>query len=289
MISAIVVTFHTGPILWDCLTSLIEAPEIGEVIVVDNGNPEHVSQGLFELSEDEHWVHLLAGHGNVGFARGCNLGANKAMGTHLLFVNPDAILTPGSADDLQRAGRALRAEHWAAGPMLIDPDGTEQRGSRRDILTPWNAFVEASRLYRLMPNHPRFKRFNDHEAPPVAGPARVPCLSGACFLVPRWTWDALRGMDPRYFLHVEDVDFFLRLNKMGGSALFVPSVAVVHHKSSSQVDPLFVERRKKQSLNLYFATHFKDIYPPGFLTLLRAMLWTSFAFRTVSFRLRRPR
>ncbi|NRA28834.1 MAG: glycosyltransferase family 2 protein [Parvularculaceae bacterium] len=284
MISAIVVSYQTGAVLWDCLTSLIEAPEIGEVIVVDNGNPEHVSQGLFELAEEEHWVHLLAGHGNVGFAKGCNLGASKAMGTHLLFVNPDAILAPGAAHDLQQAGKASNAEHWAAGPKLTDPDGTEQRGSRRDILTPWNAFVEASRLYRLMPNHPRFKRFNDHEAAPITSTSPVPCLSGACFLVPRTTWDGLHGMDPRYFLHVEDVDFFLRLNKIGGLALYVPSVVVAHHKSSSQVDPLFVERRKKQSLNLYFATHFKDVYPPGFLTLLRAMLWTSFAFRSLTFR-----
>jgi len=289
VISAIVVTYHTGAVLWDCLTSLIEAPEIGEVIVVDNGNPEQVSTGLFELAEEEHWVHLLAGHGNIGFAKGCNLGANKAMGTHLLFVNPDAIVRPGAAELLQEAGHRAKSDLWVAGPKLVDPDGTEQRGSRRDILTPWNAFVEASRLYKLMPNHPRFKRFNAHETQPLTKTTAVPCLSGACFMTNRDTWDGLRGMDPRYFLHVEDVDFFLRLNKAGGLSLYVPEVEVVHHKSSSDVDPMFVERRKKQSLNLYFATHFKDVYPPGFLTLLRAMLWTSFAFRSVTFRFRKGR
>jgi GT2 family glycosyltransferase len=171
--------------------------------------------------------------------------------------------------------------------MLIDPDGAEQQGSRRQILTPWNAFVEATKLWRIAPRHPAFRRFNDHEQPPLVRPTAVPCLSGACFLVPRKTWEAVGGMDRRFFLHVEDIDFFLRLNKLGGVAVAVPQVRVVHHKSSSEVDPLFVERRKKQSMNLYFRTHFSDVYPKGFLTLLRGLLWTSFSFRKLKLLLRR--
>ena len=286
MISVIIVSYRTGEVLWDCLDAALGASGIGEVILVDNGNPEEVTATLRERADQERSLRLLTGHGNVGFAKACNMGAQVAKGEHLLFLNPDAILPKEGAVGLRMAGGRLGEEHWAAGPTLVDPDGTEQRGSRRRILTPWNAFVEASRLYKIAPQHPAFARFNDHEAEPLENPTRVPCLSGACFLVPRRTWELLGGMDERFFLHVEDVDFFLRLSKKGGASLAVPSVQVVHHKSSSDVDPLFVERRKKQSMNLYFATHFKGIYPMGFLTLLRGMLWLSFSFRSLTWRLR---
>ncbi|GGY53487.1 glycosyltransferase family 2 protein [Parvularcula lutaonensis] len=284
MISVVIVSFRTGAILWRCLESALSAGGVGEVIVVDNGNPKEVTDQLAKRAEAEPRMSLLTGHGNIGFAAGCNLGAEQARGTHLLFLNPDAILPIEAAAQLRAAGERQATEHWATGPRLCDPDGQEQRGSRRAILTPWNAFVEATRLYRIAPRHPAFRRFNEHEAPKLDKPTPVPCLSGACFLVPRATWEALGGMDRRFFLHVEDVDFFLRLNKLGGTAVYVPGVEVIHHKSSSEVSPLEIERRKKQSMNLYFATHFRGVYPPGFLTLLRGMLWISFAFRSLKFR-----
>lgn len=286
MISLIMVSYHTGDVLWRSLDAALAADEVGEVILVDNGNPADVTTKLEAMAAQTPTLRLLTGHGNIGFAKGCNLGAEEATGQHFLFLNPDAILPPDGATALRDAGEQVSEEHWVTGPTLQDPDGSEQRGSRRKILTPWNAFVEASRLYVIAPNHPAFARFNAHESEPLTEPTRVPCLSGACFLTPRATWEMLGGMDERYFLHVEDVDFFLRLTKSGGPALAVPSVRVTHFKSSSQVDPLFVERRKKQSMNLYFATHFTGVYPPGFLTLLRAMLWLSFSFRSLTWRLR---
>ncbi|NNU16946.1 glycosyltransferase family 2 protein [Parvularcula sp. ZS-1/3] len=286
MISVIIVSYQTGPILDEAVASALAQPEVGEVILVDNGNPEDVTDALADRAEVEDRLKLVTGHGNIGFARACNLGADEATGEHLLFLNPDAILPTGGAATLRAEGEASGSEHWATGPQLLDPDGTEQRGSRRRILTPGSAFVEATRIYKLAPKRFEKARFNAHDHPALTKTTAVSCLSGACFLVPRRTWEALGGMDRRYFLHVEDVDFFLRLIKLGGTTYQVPSVGVVHYKSSSDVDPLFVERRKKQSMNLYFATHFKGHYPPGFLTLLRGMLWVSFAFRSLKFRLK---
>ena len=38
------------------------------------------------------------GHGNVGFARACNLGAEATTSPYLLLLNPDNVLQPGSLD-----------------------------------------------------------------------------------------------------------------------------------------------------------------------------------------------
>ena len=38
-VAAIVVTFHTGPRLKECLYALAANADIAEIIIVDNGNP----------------------------------------------------------------------------------------------------------------------------------------------------------------------------------------------------------------------------------------------------------
>ena len=81
------------------------------------------------------------------------------------------------------------------GARLENPDGSEQRGGRRNLPTPWSCVVELLRLDRLAPEHPRFRRMNLNEAEPLAGAAPVECISGAFMLMPRETFDELDGMD----------------------------------------------------------------------------------------------
>ncbi|MEM6746414.1 MAG: glycosyltransferase family 2 protein [Pseudomonadota bacterium] len=288
-ISIIMVSYHTGPVLRRSVEAALASSAVGEVILVDNGNPDLVVEDLKAWSAEEPRLALLSGHGNIGFAAACNRGAAVAQGDRLFFLNPDAVLAEDAVEELQRVADEQQGPLWAVGPKLLNPDGSEQQGGRREILTPWNAFVEASRLYKLAPRHPRFQRFNSHEAERLDDVTAVPCLSGAAFMVPREAYDALGGFDAGYFLHVEDIDFFLRLGEAKGRILYVPQAEVHHFKSSSRIDPLHIERLKKQSLNRYFARHYIGIYPKGFLTLLRGMLWLSFGFRVTTFRLRRWR
>jgi len=118
---------------------------------------------------------------------------------------------------------------------------------------------------------------HEQPCPSVVSPA--PTISGACFALRRRDYFAIDGMDERYFLHVEDVDFCLRFMQAGGAVLFDPDVVVTHYKSSSRVSTLRVEFRKARSLNLYFRRHFSNAYPRGFLPLVGALVWTAFAAR----------
>lgn len=276
-VSAIVVSYFTGAILARCLDALRLQEGVCEIILVDNGNPEGAVEAAIGPETDGHAVRHIKGHGNIGFAAACNLGARAATGDLLLFVNPDAILPPGGARALADAG-FKRDGAWLMGAKIIDPDGAEQRGSRRATLTPWRALVEATKLYNVAPRHPYFRRFNLHGDPCPAEVTPVPVISGACFMLPKADYWAIGGMDERYFLHVEDVDFCLRFANAGGTVYFNPKVSVLHFKSSSEVDPLFVEMRKTSSMLRYFQTHFSVSYPAPFMFLVAVLMWTKFAF-----------
>jgi GT2 family glycosyltransferase len=92
-ISVVIVAYNSGPALDRCLDSL--EPEGVEVIVVDNGDepPELGARA---------GVRLVSPGANIGFAAGCNLGAARAAGDVLVFLNPDTVVAPGALAELAR-------------------------------------------------------------------------------------------------------------------------------------------------------------------------------------------
>ncbi|WP_375201988.1 glycosyltransferase [Hyphococcus sp.] len=293
-VSAVMVSYFTGPVLARSIAALRTQPEIAEIILVNNGN----FAGDVEAASASAGapVRVIEGQGNVGFAAGCNLGAKNASSEYLLIINPDALMPAGGVARLLTDSAELDRP-WLMGAKLVNPDGAEQQGSRRQVLTPWTAFVEATRLYKLAPQHPYFKRFNLHTEDCPDQVIDVPTLSGAVMFLPKADHDAVGGMDERYFLHVEDVDFCLRFAKAGGEVWFNPHVEVVHYKSSSRANPVKIEARKTAGIIRYFHTHFSDAYPKPFLWLVDSLLWALFgvlfvkralfkALRLIGFRMR---
>lgn len=279
-VSAIVVTYFTGPLLVRAIASLKAQPEISEIIIVDNGNwPGAVAEAV-AVNPFGAGAQIITGHGNVGFATACNLGAKKARAAFLLFMNPDAVMPEGGVSQLLADGAALERP-WLMGMKIVNPDGSEQQGSRRETLTPWRAFVEGTRLYKLAPRHPYFRRFNLHGEACPAEVTSMPVISGAAFFLPCEDYFSIGGMDERYFLHVEDIDFSLRFAAAGGRVVFNPHIAIVHHKSSSRASAIRVERRKTASTIRYFNRHFSEPYPAPFLWLVAGMLWLAFGLKAL--------
>ena len=260
------VSYRTGPVLFPAIDAVL-APDqegVAELILVDNGNPPAVSAALARRAAAEPRLRLINGHGNIGYAGGCNLGARGARGRHLLLLNPDCCLSSGAVPSLLAETAAL-GDDWMLGWRVRNPDGTDQRGSRRVLLTPLTALVEAIRLDRVSPTLFRRHRLNRHEAALPEGTGRVPAVSGACMMPPAATYRAAGGMDEGYFLHVEDLDFCLRLHRAGVPTYFVPHVEAVHHGSTSRAYPLLIEWHKTHGFLRYFGLHY------GRLRLLPAL------------------
>ncbi len=282
-VSVIMVSYRTGPVLAQAIDAVL-APDqagVGELILVDNGNPLDVTAALARRAEAEPRLRLVSGLGNVGYARACNLGAREARGRYLLLLNPDCCLGPGAVPALLAEAAALDGD-WMLGCRVRNPDGSDQRGSRRALLTPVTALVEAFRLDRLSPRLLRRHRLNQHDIPLPKGIARVPAVSGACMLLPAATYRSAGGMDDGYFLHVEDLDLCLRLHRAGTPVYFAPHVQAVHHAGSSHARPLLVEWHKTRSLLRYFGLHYRALPWLALLGPLAAGCLARFGIRAMA-------
>ncbi|MEP7210482.1 MAG: glycosyltransferase family 2 protein, partial [Alphaproteobacteria bacterium] len=250
-VSAIVVSYRTGPVLLDCLAALEGDPEINEIILVDNGNPPETLAEIAALKAASRKLQVTGGGENRGFAAGVNLGARLATGDRLLVLNPDAILQVGAVAALE-AARGIGAEPMVVGGRIYGPDGIEQRGGRRRRLTLGTAagtFLGLSRLARL---HPAIRNINRHKEPPPSGPVSMGSVSGALMYMSRAGFDRLGGFDEGYFLHVEDLDLCRRAEAEGGSVIYTPLASALHHGATSDTPLLVIERHKAAGLARYF-------------------------------------
>lgn len=242
-ISAIMVSWQTGPVVLDAINAVLADPGITELVLIDHENPPDIRKKLDDIARNEARFRLTRTDRNLGFGKGCNIGAAQAKGDFLFFINPDAAPETGAAGRLMEALPKFEPAA-VAGARILGPEGREQSGSRRRELTLWRAFATFSGLAGPGLAQP-FGMEND--ALPEA-PVEVGAISGAAFLMAKSGFDQLGGFDEGYFLHVEDID----LCRRASSVWFVPDAVVRHVGGTSGASRFAVELEKAKGFLRYF-------------------------------------
>ena len=286
-ISVIMVVYMTGPALFTSIARVLADRDVDNFVIVDNGSLEADQARLFAISQTDNRIRLLQGHGNIGFARGANLGASAARGRFLVFLNPDAFLEPGCVKALAAAAKG-RPSPCVVGARVLNENRTEQRGARRHEVTPVTTLLSFTRLAEKVPTLRQFEIHLENEPLPSV-PTPVPTISGACFGITRSDFRRLKGFDGDFFLHVEDVDLCWRARKSGGIVLFHPTAEVVHLGHTSLVEPLFVEWFKGNGLARYFVKRADTWNRKLIAYLLGPLIVAASVSRPLLRRLTRPR
>jgi GT2 family glycosyltransferase len=281
MISVLMVTYYSGPILFEAIARIMAQADGHELVLVNNGNPEAINQQLRTMAAAEPRLVLLENTTNIGFGRACNQAAAAASGSVYLMLNPDCLLPAAGLAKLSSVIETL-PPHWLLGADIRNEDMSPQRGARRDRLTPWLAFIEITRLSSIAPRHPYFRRMNHHHQRLPATTVEVPAISGAFMAMSAEDFNAIGGFDPAYFLHVEDLDLCLRWHKMGWPTFFTPHLQLVHLQGTSSASHWFIEWHKTQGFIYYFNTHFRDFYPAAFFALLKVALYGRFVVQATA-------
>ncbi len=279
--SVVTVSFNSGPSLASCVRSVLASRLPVEIVVVDNGSTDDgLARLRASLSPRETRVQILENGRNLGFARANNRALPLADGEYLLFLNPDCVIRPDTIERM-RAVMEAHPEAGMAGCLLLNPDGTEQAGCRREAPTPGKAFVRAFGLARwarrLGLGDGTVRDFVRAGDPLPPGPVAVDAISGAFMLVRRQALEAVGPLDEAYFLHVEDLDWCERFRRARYSILFVPEVAVVHDKGgSSRGRPVRVLWHMHRGMVRYYRKFFRHEYPLGLMWLVFAGVWLRF-------------
>jgi len=232
-VSAVCVSRNCADLLRVTLASLALQEVTGgcEVIVVDNASDD----GTAAVPADFPGVAAVALERNVGFAAANNLGAARARGELLLFVNPDVDVPAGVVEALSRF-LGEREAAAAAGPTLAGRDGALQKYAARREPTLANLLAQVSGIGESWPLGAGLA----HRFYPTryyrAGPARAEVLGGAFMMVRAAAFREVGGFDEGYFLYAEDMDLSRRLAAVG-ELWYVPTAPVRHYTGGSRRTP----------------------------------------------------
>ena len=277
-VSVMIVNYNAGPLLTAAVGAALASSVPVEVIISDNGSQDDSLDQLRTAHGSDMRLRIVENGANLGFAAANNRVLPLARAERLLFLNPDCFIAP---DTLERLLPQFDA-HPAVGMigcLVCDPDGREQVACRRAIPDPWNALQRLLHLDRLV-HTISDRRLDQRQQPLPTAPTPVEAISGSLMLTTRRALEQVGPLDAGYFLHCEDLDWFVRFHAAGLQILFVPDVQVIHHKGGcSTGNPLAVERHKHRGMVRFFRIHQAARYPRLFRWLVVVGIWAHFVLK----------
>ncbi|MDH3883092.1 MAG: glycosyltransferase, partial [Desulfobacterales bacterium] len=221
-VSIIIPVFNQLAFTKKCLNAIFRntPSDLFEIIIIDNASTDETVRYLSDLGER---IKLITNNQNMGFAKACNQGAQKASGKYLLFLNNDTEVQPEWLNALVEVLDKDKSVA-AVGSKMLFPDKKIQHAgvaivNNQKIRDP--LFAQHI-YYQQAENYPQANQISTYQA-----------LTAACMLVRRSAFEAVDRFDERYWNGYEDIDLCFKFQKRGWLLIYQPTSVVIHYESQS--------------------------------------------------------
>jgi GT2 family glycosyltransferase len=260
-VSIIIVTWNGKKYALECLDSLraFHSDLKYEVIVVDNASTDGTPEAI---AVDYPEVKLFRNSANLGFAKANNIGIAASRGDYVALVNSDVVVPPGCFEKMIAYLKA-QPEVGLMGPKMLSPDGGLGQSVNR-VPTVWNYFCFSLGLHLLIPHSKFFGGYIMADYP-YNRTEDVEVLTGWFWMVPRPALAQVGGLDERFFMYGEDLDWSYRYRKAGWRVVFFAEAEALHYgaASSGQAPTRFYIEMVRANLQ-FFRKHYGWLGGIGF-------------------------
>ena len=217
-----------------------------EVIVIENNSADPKTFDYYKEAEKRYDGLKVVQYPEKGFNFSGinNFGRKFASGEYLLLLNNDVEVVNG--DWLTELLRQCAHPDGAAicGAMLYYPDDTLQHAG---VITGLGGYAGHSHKYK--------KRGGSGYLFRAATVQDFSAVTGACLLVKTSVWDEVGGLDEKFAVAFNDVDFCLRVRDAGCRIAWTPYAELIHYESKSrggdEKDPAKAARFASEQQRLY--------------------------------------
>jgi GT2 family glycosyltransferase len=221
------------------------------VLVIDNGSRD---DDLSRIAVRFPLVEVIALPDNLGWAGGNNVGMRLALERgfrHVCLLNNDTVLDPRAIEALLAAAAELGQ------PCLLHPA---------------IAYFDDPARWQINPQPAPDAGTDANSASPDI--VEMDWAYGACLLLPASVLTRVGLLDERFFLQLEETDYFLRAKRFGIRSFCARRARILHKESVSFGGRITAAKTYYQARNSFLLAEKHSPGPVGYLRAARRLMWS---------------
>jgi N-acetylglucosaminyl-diphospho-decaprenol L-rhamnosyltransferase len=208
-----------------CLDSVSKHASRADVeVIVADAATSHETAML--MREEFPSFQFISHKKNVGFVALVNTCLERSLGEYIFILNPDTLLEEATIDDLLVYMDAHQSVGMC-GPAQKNFNGTKEI-TRFDFYKPITILYRRTFLGRLPAARDHLEKFELRNLWKNLDPYPVPWIMGSAMFIRRSAYDKVGGMDTRFFMYMEDVDWCRRFWEQGICIMYHPNITLFH-------------------------------------------------------------
>jgi glycosyltransferase involved in cell wall biosynthesis len=223
-VSIIIPTRDGLHLLKRCVDSILDRTDYGnyEILIVDNQSRAEDTLDYFRAVVADPRVRVLAYDQPFNYSALNNYAVRHASGDLIALVNNDIEVISASWLS-EMAGHALRAGTGAVGAMLYYPDDTIQHAGV--VLgiggVAGHAYCGEKRGFSGQMGRAQLTQ-------------NLSAVTAACLVIRRSIFEEVGGLDEALRVAFNDIDFCLRVRRLGYRNVWTPFAELYHHESATR-------------------------------------------------------
>jgi O-antigen biosynthesis protein len=215
-----------SPMLERCIESILALTRYPnfEILIVNNGSQKPEEIPAYQRMCQDARIRILHDDRPFNYSAANNLGVENTSSEHILFLNNDTVILEENWLD-EMVMWASRSEIGAVGAKLLRQDGRIQHAGIVLGLTGFAGHIFAGAQEGSWTLLGSTEWYRDYLA-----------VTAACLLVRRETYIKSGGLSEEFLLTGNDVEFGLRLNRLGYRVLYNPFVRLQHLEAATRED-----------------------------------------------------
>ena len=257
--SIVILNWNTADDTMECIDSIIASGcRNYEIILVDSNSRADDFGKMEAYSSQKRMIRLFRLEKNEGFSGGANIGAGKARGEYLVFLNSDTIVAKGFLESLLRPFSGKDVGATCPKIYFYDKGKTDRIYHDGGNNLTYFGLVRNSSMG--LKDDGSYDKEKDERM-----------FSGTCFATPLTLFNGLGGFGP-FFAFWEEADLSWRLHSKKKRIVYVPG-SVVYHKCSLSVKANNMGSLENVlSVRNKYLTYYRNLRTADFVAVLPLLL-----------------
>ncbi len=253
LVSIIIPNKDHAEVLRVCLESIAHSTYKNyEIVIVENNSRDPETFAYYAEASKDPAVRIVPWNRPFNYAAATNFGAQHSSGEMLLFLNNDMeVINRDWLESLLE--HAIRDEVGAVGAKLYYPNGAIQHGGVVIGLGGIAGHIGVA----FPPNDSGYMRR-------LRMVHNLSAVTAACLMTPRTAYHKVGGLDERFILAFNDIDYCLKLRQQDYLVVWTPYAELYHFESLSRgfEDTPEKQARFQSEINL-FVEKWSDVLEMG--------------------------